>query len=72
MPCKNTFGAVWEAGFNGIALPSPPLNLRVTNKLKQQVSSVGCLACLDRALAQGLASVVELSSVVGYLSCLVG
>lgn len=37
MPCKNTFGAVWEAGFNGIALPSPPLNLRVTNKLKQQV-----------------------------------
>jgi hypothetical protein len=38
MPCKNTYGAVWEAGIGGVALPTPPLDLRITNGLLQQVS----------------------------------
>jgi hypothetical protein len=28
---------VWEAGLNGVALPLPPLDLRITNTLQQQV-----------------------------------
>jgi hypothetical protein len=37
MPFTNTYGAVWEAGIGGVTLPTPPLDLRITNTIGQQV-----------------------------------
>lgn len=45
MPCTNTYGAVWEAGLNHESLPGPPVDLRITNTLGQQVCNHNCFAC---------------------------
>lgn len=46
MACKNTYGAVWEVS----VLPAPPLDLRITNSLNQQVRTAWHIDCSQQWL----------------------